>query len=179
MQPNLASRFENVVPDAGGQAFRSVSRHDREPCMVTDMTTVLRTAFPGEETRYFSPMSIGRTPSDADKGATAILDGIKTTTSSTLWDYPDGRIPFVGGLSVLVDGQGHARAIVETRRIEIIPFGAVDEDFARAYGEGDRTLGWFRAEMGAWYREAAARRGEAFTDGTPIICEWIAVVRRL
>jgi uncharacterized protein YhfF len=147
--------------------------------MDTDLIRVLRAVFPGEEARYFSPMSIGSTPADAETGAAAILDGIKTATSSASWDYPDGCLPFAGALSVLLDGQGRARAVVETGRFEIMPFGAVDEDFARAYGEGDRTLGWFRAEMGAWYREAAARRGEDFTDGTPIICEWIAVVRRL
>jgi uncharacterized protein YhfF len=68
---------------------------------------------------------------------------------------------------------------VETERVETMPFGAVDEGFARAYGEGDRTLNWFRSEMGAWYRERAARHGQHFSCDTPIICEWIAVVRRL
>ena len=59
---------------------------------------VLQTAFPGEEARYFLPMKIGGgDPTIADEGAAAVLDGIKTTTSSPFWDYPDGRIPFVGG----------------------------------------------------------------------------------
>jgi hypothetical protein len=58
---------------------------------------VLQTAFPGEEARYFLPMKIGGgDPTIADEGAAAVLDGIKTTTSSPFWDYPDGRIPFVG-----------------------------------------------------------------------------------
>jgi uncharacterized protein YhfF len=60
-----------------------------------------------------------------------------------------------------------------------MPFGAVDEAFARAYGEGARTLAWWRAAMRAWYRASAARHGEDFSDDTPIICEWIAVARRL
>jgi uncharacterized protein YhfF len=72
-----------------------------------------------------------------------------------------------------------ARAIVETERAEMMPFGSVDDDFARAYGEGDRTLAWWRSEIGAWYRASAARHGEDFSDDTPLICEWIAVVRRL
>jgi hypothetical protein len=33
--------------------------------------------------------------------------------------------------------------------------------------------------MGAYYRASAARHGAAFSDSTEIICEWIAVVRRL
>jgi uncharacterized protein YhfF len=115
----------------------------------------------------------------ADEGAAAILDATKTATSSAQWDYPGGRIPFVGALSVLLDGQGRARGIVETVRVEIMPFGLVDDEFARAYGEGDRTLGWWRAEVGAWYRVAAASHGQDFSDSTPIICEWLTVVRRL
>jgi uncharacterized protein YhfF len=147
--------------------------------MTPELRRVLEDAFPGEDARYFAPTSIGATPSEADSGAAAILDGTKTTTSSAPWDWPDGRIPFAGALSILLDGQGRARAIVETERVEIMPFGSVDEDFARAYGEGDRTLAWWRSETGAWYRASAARHGKDFSDDTPLICEWIAVVRRL
>jgi uncharacterized protein YhfF len=147
--------------------------------MMTDPQSVLQAAFPGEAARYFAPMSIGRTAQDADTGAALILDGVKTTTSSAHWDYPDGRIPFVGALSVLLDGAGRCRAIVETLRVEIMPFRAIDADFARAYGEGERTLDWFRSVMGAWYRDGALRHGQAFSGDTPIICEWFAVVRRL
>jgi uncharacterized protein YhfF len=147
--------------------------------MTTDPQRVLEAAFPSENARYFASMSIGHTPETADEGAALILDGIKTTTSSAHWEYPDGRIPFVGALSVLLDGKGHPRAIVETERVEIKPFRTVDEAFAHAYGEGDRTLEWFWSEMGAWYRDTAARHGEHFSDDTPIICEWITVVRRL
>ncbi len=141
---------------------------------------VLQTAFPGEEARYFLPMKIGGgDPTIADEGAAAVLDGIKTTTSSPFWDYPDGRIPFVGALGVLLDGQDRPRAIVETHRVEVMPFGSVDESFAREYGEGDRTFGWFRRVIGDWYGASAARHGETFSDDTPIICEWFRVVKRL
>jgi uncharacterized protein YhfF len=108
--------------------------------MSPELRRVLEAAFPGEAARYFSPMSIGDTPGVADAGAAAILAGAKTATSSARWDYPDRRIPFAGALSVLLDGRGRARAIVETERVATMPFGAVDEAFARAYGEGDRTL---------------------------------------
>ena len=147
--------------------------------MHSDWRHVLETAFPGEEARYFTPMSIGDTPAAADEGAAAILSGDKTATSSPHWEYPDGRIPFVGALSVVLDGRGRPRAIVETVRVEIIPFGSVNGHLAHAYGEGARTLDWWRSEVGAWYRAAAARHGDDFSDETPIICEWIAVARRL
>ena len=59
--------------------------------MHSDWRHVLETAFPGEEARYFTAMSIGDTPAAASEGAAAILSGDKTATSSPHWEYPDGR----------------------------------------------------------------------------------------
>jgi uncharacterized protein YhfF len=140
---------------------------------------VLEAAFPGQAARHFLPMTIGGTPETMDEGAALILAGEKTLTSSPFWDYPDGRIPFVGALSVLLDGAQRPRGIVETVRVEILPFAAITEEMARAYGEGERTVAWWRREIGAWYRDSAARRGAGFTEDTAIIWEWFAVVRRL
>ena len=56
----------------------------------------------GPEARYFLPMSIGSKPATADEGPMLILNGTKTLTSSPFWDYPDGKIPFVGALATSV-----------------------------------------------------------------------------
>jgi uncharacterized protein YhfF len=146
--------------------------------MEEELRRALEMAFPGERARYFLPMSIGSTPETADEGATLILNGTKTLTSSPFWDYPDGRIPFVGALAVLLDGTRQPRGIVETTRIEIMPFGAITEEMARAYGEGERTVEWWRRVMGAFYRASAARHCEVLTDDTSLIWEWFTVVRR-
>ena len=52
-------------------------------------------------------------------------------------------------MSVLVDGEGRARAIVETTRVEVVPFDEIGEDFASALGECARTLAWFRDVIGS------------------------------
>jgi uncharacterized protein YhfF len=147
--------------------------------MDPEVRRVLELAFPGEDARYFSPIAVGGTPTSADEGAVAILEGSKTTMSSPFWDWPDGRIPFVGALSVLLDGKGRTRAIIETQCVELVRFGSVDESFAWSYGEGERTLAWWRSNMGVWYSASAARHEAPFSDDTPIICEWISVVKRL
>jgi uncharacterized protein YhfF len=156
-----------------------ILRHSTEEGMDAELRRVLETAFPGEDARYFLPVSIGGTPDQADEGAALILDGTKTLTSSPFWDYPDGRIPFVGALGVLLDGARTPRGIVETTRVEVMPFGAVTEEMARAYGEGERTVAWWRRVIGAWYCASAARHSAVLTDDTPLIWEWIAVARRL
>jgi uncharacterized protein YhfF len=147
--------------------------------MDQELRRVLESAYPGEETRYFSPMSIGSAPEHADEGAALILSGVKTLTSSPFWDYPDGKIPFVGALSVLVDGVVRPCGIVETTRVEIMPFRAISEAMAQDYGEGDRTADWWRRVMGEFYRTSAARHGVNFTDDTALIWEWFALVHRL
>ena len=147
--------------------------------MEVEVGHVLETVFPDENARYFLPMSIGSTPETADQGATLILNGTKTLTSSPFWDYPDGKIPFVGALAVLLDGSRRARGIVETARVEIMPFGAITEEMARAYGEGERTVQWWLQVMGAFYEASAARHSEALTNDTPLIWEWFTVVCRL
>ncbi len=147
--------------------------------METTFRDVLEAIYPGEEARYFIPMSVGKSRADADQGAALILDGTKTATSSPFWDYPDGRIPFVGALSVLIDGSRVPRGIVQTNRIEIMRFGAANAELARDYGEGPRTLEWWVRVIGGFYRDSAARHGVAFSDDTDIICEWFAVVHRL
>jgi uncharacterized protein YhfF len=110
-----------------------------EKDMEAELRRVLEAAYPGEQARYFLPISIGSTPEAADGGAALILNGTKTLTSSPFWDYPDGKIPFVGALAVLLDGSRRPRGIVETTRVEIMPFGAITEEMAWAYGEGERT----------------------------------------
>jgi histidinol-phosphate aminotransferase len=144
-----------------------------------EVQRALESAYPGEEARYFGAMAIGGAPAAADEGAEAILAGVKTTTSSGFWAWPDGLIPFVGSLCVLLDGRNRMRAIVETARVEIIAFGSVDEALARSYGEGDGTLTWWRSEMGDYYRREAARHGIPFSDDTELIFEWIVVAKRL
>ena len=141
--------------------------------------SVLEAVFPHQHARYFTPMTIGKTQADANEGAALILAGTKTATSSPFWDYPDGRIPFVGALSVLLDGSRTPRGVVETTRIDIIRFGSVDAEMAAAYGEGPRTLEWWTRTMGKFYRDSAARHGAIFSEDTEIIFEWIKVAHRL
>ena len=135
-------------PDGGVRAVAVALGVD-----VDELRRILDTAYPGEEARYFHPMSIGSAPEHADKGAGLILSGVKTLTSSPFWDYPDGKIPFVGALSVLLDGARKACRIVETTRVEIMSFQAITESMAQAYGEGERTGG-----EGRWGHSTEPRR---------------------
>ena len=157
----------------------SFRRTDLGRSLRDDRHDILEAMFPGQSARFFLAMNIGGTAKSADDGAALILEGAKTATSSPLWDYPDGCLPFVGALSVLLDGRGRPAAIVETTGVETIRFRNVTEVMARSYGEGERTLAWWRRVIGGWYRDKAAREGQAFSEEDEILWEWIGVVCRL
>jgi len=87
------------------------------------------------------------TPEAATKVGKLVRDGIKTTTSSLVWglEHIGERLPKVGDISLIVNGNGEPLCIIELTEVEIKPFNAVDEQFAFEYGEGDRTLAfWLR-----------------------------------
>ncbi len=150
-RPNSTRSLQSLLRSCALAADDYLSRvpNVRDGVMDPDLRRVLEQTFPGEDARYFNPIFVGSTPASADEGAAAILTGAKTTTSSPFWDWPDGRIPFVGALSVLLNGRGRMCAIVETTRVEIRRFGLIDEDFAWSYGEGQGTLERWRSKIGA------------------------------
>lgn len=74
---------------------------------------IIAAAMPGREDQSFGQISVGSTSASADEGARLILDGIKTATSSPLWDYPDGQIPFEGAPSVLIDGRDRREPLLK------------------------------------------------------------------
>ena len=57
-----------------------------------------------------------------------------------------------------------------TTQVSVVPFDEVDEDHARAEGEGDRTLATWRAiHERYWRRHAQNSRG--FDPAMPVVCE--------
>ena len=82
----------------------------------------------------------------------------------------------MGALSVLLDGSRRPLGIVETTQVKIMPFGGITDEMARAYGEGERTVEWWRSVMRRYYTASAARHNTALTDDTLLIWEWFVVV---
>ncbi|MFC8799590.1 ASCH domain-containing protein [Promicromonospora sp. NPDC057138] len=116
--------------------------------------------------------SFGDEPELAEKLLGAVLAGDKTATTSALWDYDDegAPLPVVGELSILLDGEGHPRALIRTTSVETTTFEEVEEDFAAAEGEGDGTLESWRADHEAYFRRNLGE-GREFTQDMPVVCE--------
>ncbi len=116
--------------------------------------------------------AFGATPAHADELLALVLAGVKTGTASSLWDYEHSGdpLPAEGELSIILDGTGAPRAVIETTRIRIVPFGEVDEEHAHAEGEGDRTLAsWREVHERYWRLHSENPRG--FAPDMPVVCE--------
>ena len=83
---------------------------------------------------------------EADYLAELVLMGQKTATSSAFDLYAVGTepLPKENELSVILDSKENAICIIETTKVEVIPFKEVSEDHAYKEGEGDRRLTYWR-----------------------------------
>jgi len=116
--------------------------------------------------------AFGATPEQADGLLELVLRGIKDGTASSMWDYEatGEPLPEVGELSVVLDGRGEPRAVIETTDLRVVPFDQVDAEHARAEGEGDRTLEHWRAVHERYWREHS-ENDRGFEPDMPVLCE--------
>ncbi|WBB84644.1 ASCH domain-containing protein [Micromonospora sp. WMMC264] len=105
---------------------------------------------------------------------TLVLSGVKTATAGLVREYDDENeeLEYVGERLVLVDDNDRFVAVVEVTGVEVVRFADVPWDFARAEGEGDRSIEEWREGHGAYW----ARQGTPVTDDTRIVCLRFRVV---
>ncbi|ANP74232.1 ASCH domain-containing protein [Cryobacterium arcticum] len=121
-----------------------------------------------------------------DRLVAAILDGSKTSTTSTLVEYgiEDEPLPEVGARQVLIDSAGQPVAVIETTAVQVVRLADVDVRHARDEGEGhDSVAGWRAAHEAFW--TSPDMRGYlndptfSVTDDTPVVLERLRVVELL
>jgi len=121
--------------------------------------------------------SFGATAEHADGLLRLVLDGTKTATSTALWDFEaeEEELPQRGTLSIILDGAGHPRALIETTDVTTVPFDEVDEEHAWLEGEGDRSLAHWREVHERFFTEHAAH-DRGFASDLPVVLERFKVV---
>lgn len=115
----------------------------------------------------------GDTPQMADELGALIVDGLKTATCSSLWEWEaDGDEPYEpGAITIVLDGFGEPIGIVETTEITIRKYDQVDADFARAEGEGDLSLEYWREAHRTFFSRILPKIGKEFSEDIPLVCE--------
>lgn len=115
----------------------------------------------------------GDSPEMADELGGLIAQGIKTGTCSALWEWEaEGNpIPEVGLITVVVDGRGEPLCIVETVEVTLRKYNEVDAEFARAEGEGDLSLEYWRQAHRNFFSRVLLKFNKQFSEDMPLVCE--------
>jgi len=98
-----------------------------------------------------------------------VRDGPKRATASlrSVYEADGESMPSAGDMSVILDGRGEPLCVIRTTHVEVRRFGDVDEEFARAEGEGDRSLAYWRHAHIRFF----AGEGTPVDDDTEIVLE--------
>ena len=120
----------------------------------------------------------GDSPVMADELGALIVQGTKTGTCSALWEWEaEGNpIPREGLITVALDGGGEPLCIVETVDVTIRKYNEVDADFARAEGEGDLSLEYWREAHRNFFSRTLPKIGREFSEEMPLVCERFRVI---
>jgi uncharacterized protein YhfF len=131
-------------------------------------------------TRTYLAEGWGDSLAMADELGALIAQGIKTATCSALWEWEaEGNpIPQPGLITVVLDGRGEPLCIVETVEVSIRKYNEVDADFARAEGEGDLSLNYWREAHRNFFSRVLPKIGKEFSEGMPLVCERFRVIYR-
>lgn len=114
----------------------------------------------------------------ADELAALVQQGRKRATAALLWAHEgeDKRVPQPGDLSIVTDFAGRACCVIETRRVDIVPFDQVSAEFAATEGEGDGSLAYWRHAHEAFFGRECQRIGRVPAPDMPVVCERFDVV---
>ena len=110
---------------------------------------------------------------EADYLAELVLMGQKTAISSAFDLYAVGNepLPKENELSVILDSKENAICIIETTKVEVIPFKEVSEDHAYKEGEGDKSLAYWRQVHEEVFTEWMSEAGLTFTPDSKVVLE--------
>lgn len=110
---------------------------------------------------------------DANDCAQLVVKGIKRATSSSLWWHEASKepIPKVGDLNLVTDWYANPVAIIETTKIDIVPYNLITAEYAKIEGEGDQSLVYWQKVHWAYYHRELAPFNLSPQKDMPIVCE--------
>ncbi len=120
----------------------------------------------------------GDSPEMRDELVSLILEGKKTATCGSLFQYEhEGYAPSQeGDRRVVVDGSGAPVCITEIIEVSLKKFKDVKEDFARDEGEGDGSLEHWRKGHWQFFSRVLPPIGAEVSEDMMLICERFKVI---
>ncbi len=116
----------------------------------------------------------------ANSLAKLVKDGVKRGTTSLHYWYEseDEELPKKGDLSIITDWNGIAQCIIDIKKVTILPFKEVTEEFAKIEGEGDKSLEYWRRVHIDFFAKELSEIGKEFIEDMLVVLEEFEVVYR-
>ena len=133
---------------------------------------------PATTERVYTAWQFGDSPELGDSLVELVLEGVKRATAGSIAEYEAAgdHIPFPGELSVVTDGKGIARCVIQTTRVDNVPFDEVTAEFAFTEGEGDKSLEYWRRVHWDYYTRVLGKSGQVPDRKMPVAAERFEVV---
>ena len=111
---------------------------------------------------------------DADICANLVVKGKKQATATSLWWFETHNepLPKAGDQFVITDWDENAKAVIETIRIEQVPYHEITAEFAKIEGEGDLSLAYWKRVHETYYKREMEPYGVQFNETMIIVCEY-------
>jgi uncharacterized protein YhfF len=105
-------------------------------------------------------------------------EGKKTAGSGLVKDYKTAGdpLPKVGNYWIILDSRERPQFIVKTLRTEINMFGKIPKSVARAEGEGDLSISYWKEAHRAFFSPFLSKWGIADIDEAEVITEHFEIV---
>jgi len=109
----------------------------------------------------------------ADVLGQLVKQGIKTATSSLLWEYEADveALPVTGEYSIITNWKGDPICVIQTIDVGVMPFDQVSAEFAYEEGEGDRSLDYWRTVHWKFFSRMCNVIGREPSMSMPVVCE--------
>lgn len=120
----------------------------------------------------------GDTETMADELALLVKQGIKTATSSLLWEYEADceALPETGEYSIITNWNGDPICVIQTIDVMVMSFEQVPDEFAYDEGEGDRSLDYWRTVHWVFFSRMCKVIGYEPSMTMPVVCERFRLV---
>jgi uncharacterized protein YhfF len=128
--------------------------------------------------RFYEAFHFSDNETDANELAQLVMAGRKRATAALVSSFGDEgkRLPQPGDLSVVTNWRGDPLCVIETLRIDIVPFEEVSEEFAATEGEGDGSLRYWREAHWAYFQRECAAAGREAHSRMMVVCERFELV---
>jgi len=129
---------------------------------------------------FFEAFHFDDNQPSADELAQLVLAGKKRASAGLVWSFESAGVslPKVGDLSVVTNWAKEPLCVIETRRVDTVPFAEVSADFAATEGEGDGSLQYWQHAHWAYFGRECQRIGQTPQPSMPVVCERFEVVFR-